>query len=67
MLVNVATPQCTPSRMRVAPGSPSTSYLINKLTGTGMCSGLRMPRNRAALGTADMDVIRGWISGGALP
>jgi hypothetical protein len=66
-LVNVNATQCSPARLRVAPGSPSTSYLINKLTGTDMCTGLRMPRGRNPLPAADIDLIRAWITGNAPP
>jgi hypothetical protein len=67
-LVNADASQCTPIRKRVTPGQPTMSYLINKLAGTMMCgTGVRMPKNRAALGTADMDTIRAWITGGAQP
>jgi hypothetical protein len=65
-LVNVAASQCT-SRKRVVPGSPGTSYVINKLTGSGMCSGQRMPRGRTPLTSTQIDLVRAWIGGGANP
>jgi len=51
--------------VRVAPGLPEASYLINKLTGVGMCKGNRMPLRLPALSNATIDVMRAWICGGA--
>jgi hypothetical protein len=64
-LVDVAA-DCAPTRMYVAPGSPETSYLINKLTGAAPICGQRMPRNRTPLTNAQIDIVRVWISGGAV-
>jgi hypothetical protein len=50
----------------VQSSSPTTSYLINKLTGTGICSGVRMPRGGTALSTTEIDTVRQWIAAGAL-
>jgi hypothetical protein len=66
-LVNVTTDQCSGSKKRVVPGSPSTSYLVNKLTGVGMCSGSVMPKAGSELTAAQIDVIRAWIGSGAAP
>lgn len=52
--------------MLVAPNDPDASYLIRKLENTAGISGARMPLRAAALPQADIDVIREWISGGAL-
>jgi hypothetical protein len=48
----------------VVPFDPDASYVIHKLEGTGIC-GVRMPRGRAPLSTADTDTIRTWIAEGA--
>jgi hypothetical protein len=61
-LVGVAANECT-NRLRVAPGAPDSSYLINKLTGQDMCAGERMPRGGAALPQNQIATIRAWISG----
>ena len=61
-LVDVASDQCS-SKMRVLSGEPTQSYLINKLTGVGMCLGSQMPKGASALSAADIDTIRTWISG----
>jgi hypothetical protein len=64
-LVNVRS-GCSDGRLRVTAGETAHSYLINKLTGVGMCSGTRMPGGSAApLNNAQMAAIRGWICEGA--
>jgi hypothetical protein len=55
-----------PSVLRVAPGDPNSSYLIQKLEGTAPV-GERMPAGLPPLPQADIDVIRQWITDGALP
>jgi hypothetical protein len=62
-LVNVAA-SCT-GKVLVAPGSVSTSYLVNKLTGVGMCNGTQMPKTGQSLSKAELDAINGWICQGA--
>lgn len=62
LLVNVAADECG-DRLRVAPGAPANSYLINKLMGVDMCAGERMPRGGTPLSTAQIDTIRTWITG----
>ncbi len=64
-LVNIDSEQCT-NKKRVAPGDPAMSYLINKVTGVGLCFGTRMPKMGTPLSTAQVDIIRAWIGGGAL-
>jgi hypothetical protein len=61
-LVNVASEQCS-GKKRVLPGDPSQSYLVNKLTGVGMCSGSQMPKGKGALSATDIETVRTWISG----
>lgn len=68
-LVDVRSTQCV-SLDLVEPGDPAASYLINKLTGVGMCGqGFAMPRGVGAtrLTAAQLDAIRAWITGGAAP
>jgi hypothetical protein len=55
-----------PALLRVAPGDPNNSYLIQKLEGTAAVGG-RMPLNGTPLPQADIDMIRQWIIDGALP
>src|SRR5256885_15410923 len=49
-LVGVASSQCA-DRKLVMPGDPSASYLIDKLNGTNLCSGSRMPKGMALSST----------------
>lgn len=63
-LVNVASSTCG-GKMRVAPGDVASSYLMNKLTGVGMCSGSQMPKVGTSLPAAELDMVRSWICNGA--
>jgi len=63
-LVNAPAVSCG-GKIRVVPGAVSGSYLINKLTGVGMCNGTQMPKIGTSLPTADLDAIRSWICSGA--
>lgn len=64
LLVDVASTE-VPSILRVAPGDPDNSYLIQKLEGTASV-GERMPLGGPALAQATIDVIRQWILDGAV-
>lgn len=61
-LVNVAS-SCA-GRLLVAPGSVSTSYLMNKLLGTNLCSGSKMPK-AGTMPSAEIAAVSGWICEGA--
>lgn len=65
-LVGVASKRCTTQSL-VDPGSPSTSYLISKLVGSGACYyGGRMPPGAAPpTPAADLARLRSWIAAGA--
>lgn len=65
LLVGVASAE-QPQLLRVDPGDPDQSYLIQKLEGTAAVGG-RMPLNGTPLSQADIDVIRQWIVDGAQP
>jgi hypothetical protein len=52
--------------IRVKPGDPDASFLIQKLEGTTMLGG-RMPLNGCCLQQVTVDVIREWIQNGAQP
>ena len=56
-----------PNLLRVAPGDPNASYLINKLEGGPNIVGERMPAGLPAVPQADINVIRQWITDGAQP
>ncbi len=66
-LVNVAAPECSNSTglKYVVPGSPSTSYIIDKLNGTNLCAGVQMPFGAAPLSASDIQTISDWICEGA--
>lgn len=63
MLVNVASAE-VPSLLRVNPGNPNTSYLVQKIQGSAAVGG-RMPLGGPALSQAQIDLVRRWISAGA--
>jgi hypothetical protein len=62
-LVGVASSEA-PSLLRVEPGDPDNSYLVQKLEGRAAFGG-RMPLNQPALPAATIAVIRQWIADGA--
>ena len=63
LLVNAPSVE-VPALLRVQPGDPDASYLIQKLEGTAEVGG-RMPLNGTPLPQATIDVIRQWITDGA--
>jgi hypothetical protein len=65
-LVNQPASGCSDGRLRVVPGRPDQSYLMNKLTGVGMCFGRQMPLMGASLSATQIDLVRAWICRGAL-
>ncbi len=64
-IVGVPANQCDDGRLRVAPGDPWNSYVLDKILGTDLCFGTRMPKLQALPGS-DAQVIADWICGGAL-
>ena len=64
MLVNVPSSQNN-TILRVAPNDPDNSYLVQKLEGTAG-TGAQMPLGGAPLPQAQIDVIRQWITDGAI-
>jgi hypothetical protein len=65
MLVGIPSVE-RPNILRVAPGDPNNSYLIQKLEGTAAV-GERMPAGLPAVPQADIDIVRQWITEGAAP
>ncbi|MET0660332.1 MAG: hypothetical protein ABW110_19480, partial [Steroidobacteraceae bacterium] len=63
LLVNAASIE-VPQVLRVQPGNPDTSYLVQKLEGTAAAGG-RMPLGQPALPDESIAVIRQWIADGA--
>lgn len=64
-LINVASPR-DPKLIRVVPGNPDASFLIQKLQGT-QTLGERMPLFGPYLPQATIDEVRLWIKNGAPP
>lgn len=64
-LINVPSPR-DPNLIRVVPGNPGASFLIQKLEGT-QTLGDRMPQFGPYLPQATIDEIRLWIQNGAPP
>jgi len=65
-LVGVAASQCD-DRLRVAPGQPEASYLLDKLLGIDLCMGTRMPKAATPYTAEQIDLITAWICQGAPP
>jgi hypothetical protein len=63
MLVNVASGE-VPSLLRVNPGNPDTSYIVQKLQGNNAV-GARMPFGGPYLPQDRIDLVRRWIAAGA--
>jgi len=63
LLVNVASNEVS-SLLRVNPGNPDTSYLVQKIQGNALV-GARMPLGGPPLTQAQIDLVRGWIAAGA--
>lgn len=63
MLVGVPSSE-VPAVLRIAPGQPDASYLIQKLEGHAAV-GSRMPFGGPYLDAATIDIIRQWIAAGA--
>jgi hypothetical protein len=54
-----------PGAIRVIPGDPNGSYLIQKLEGAPGIAGVRMPQNGPYLTSGQIAIIRRWIELGA--
>ncbi len=68
-LVDKDASQCRNARadqLRVVPGDVTKSYLMDKLLGTNMCSGTRMPKGVAKYSAARLSLVGRWICQGAL-
>ncbi len=66
-LVDHPSTQCRTTRLIVNPGDIDGSYLINKLLGTGMCAGARMPKSGPPFSAEELNAVRAWIESGASP
>ncbi len=64
-LVGAQTNQCGGGRVRVVPGDPARSYLMQKLLGVDLCTGTQMPKAGQSIPSAQIDAIGAWICAGA--
>jgi hypothetical protein len=64
-LVNVASSE-VPGTLRVNPGNPDASYIVQKLEGN-QAVGARMPFGGPYLSQTQIDLVRTWIAAGAPP
>ena len=65
LLVNVPSAE-VPGLMRINPGNPDTSYLVQKIQGNAAV-GVRMPANGPPyLSQAQIDLVRSWVAAGAM-
>jgi hypothetical protein len=65
-IVNVASVE-VPDLMRVKPGDSAHSFLFEKISQDNPREGTRMPQGGAPLNNEEINLIRNWIDGGALP
>lgn len=69
-LVDQPTGECLDGRVRVVPGDPENSYLIDKLTDADLCAGLPMPKPIGTdpwqpLDPVELQIVYDWICQGA--
>jgi hypothetical protein len=63
--IGVPSVECCGKASLIVPGHPETSYVLNKLTGTNMCSGRQMPLDQTPYSASDVQTIADWICQGA--
>lgn len=63
--IGVPATQCCNRIPVIDPGHPENSYLLNKLSGQGLCDGAQMPLGRTAFSASDLRVLGDWICQGA--
>jgi hypothetical protein len=64
LLVGVPASECCDGRLRVKPGDPANSYVIQKLRGVELCAGQPMPLG-GTLSESDITTLSDWICEGA--
>ncbi len=63
-LVGIRASECCDGRELVQPGNPARSYLIEKLRGVDLCTGVQMPAG-GTLPSEDLATLEDWICEGA--
>ena len=62
---NIVSKQSSTGMDYIEPNSPENSYLLQKVLGSSIISGSRMPRNNSALSQEKIDALIDWINNGA--
>ena len=63
--VGVPSVECCGELQMIEPGHPERSYVLQKLIGTNLCGGSRMPLSQSPFGAGDIQTISDWICQGA--
>ncbi len=64
-LIGAPSAECCGTRLLIAPGHPERSYVLDKVRGTPVCGGERMPFDGPYLSDAQIQVLSDWICEGA--
>ncbi len=62
---NIVNKQSSIGMDYIEPGNPNISYLLQKVLGSNVISGSRMPLNNSPLSQEKIDAITEWISNGS--
>jgi hypothetical protein len=57
--------ECCGERLLIDPGHPERSYVLQKLRGTDLCGGARMPLDHPPFSESDVQAVSDWICQGA--
>lgn len=57
--------ECCNERLLIEPGHPERSYVLQKLRGTELCGGARMPLDHPPFNESDLQTVSDWICQGA--
>lgn len=63
--VGLPSVECCSERLLIEPGHPERSYVLQKLRGTELCGGARMPLDHPAFTASDLQAVSDWICRGA--
>jgi hypothetical protein len=62
---NIVNKQSSTGMDYIEPGNPGNSYLLQKVLGSNVISGSRMPLNDSPVSQEKIDIITEWINNGA--
>ncbi|MEP7050220.1 MAG: hypothetical protein ABJB12_07705 [Pseudomonadota bacterium] len=57
--------ECCSERLMIEPRHPERSYVLQKLRGTELCGGARMPLGDVPFSSDDLQAVSDWICQGA--